>query len=586
MIFRMNDVFKTWSLVWVNFLVSGYIGLYGNHDLHYDLWLLTLFCTYFLLIKAYVGSAILAISLLRLQNDRNSETKLWAYTVLLAITFPHLLAKFARITGISSFLSRLSVTVRIYSLYLIYITYFFLADISNSVCFSSSNLITLIRRLSARRLLAIAVCLDPSLNKPKLKTKSTFDVSSLVMTMDVVPRLPPVKAIATQTELLEEEPNTQIQTTFSPELKAIPKILRVIQQRKAAVEWKSPRLNGSRRMTRCWEQPKEQEQREQEQREKEGLEKERLERSSERRSSERKIAWRRGCRERNVGRRRPEPEPAAAEPEPESESAPYARIFPVEPAVDEDEPAQPSPKPPTIPIGERRVLKPRSRKAKKTQQQQHEQQRQERPEQLGKEEALSLLSLSQKKPQQQQQQEQQEDKELEKDAVMVKVAPPQEQRPQEEQEKLTLALMEDEPTASQEPEKSSTTGRSRRSPRRWMRKLYPSPPRLLTPPQQLLSAAMDVDQPQESRFSDIKNINTSFLLPSPKKKAPSALIPPPQKAGQPAAAAQLTPKLKPKPPKKEPPTEEERKKADVMRRRKAQASSSFLQKKKPTPKKG
>ncbi|RYP52272.1 hypothetical protein DL770_011019 [Monosporascus sp. CRB-9-2] len=140
LIFRMNDVFRTWSLAWVNFLVSGYIGLHGNHGLYYDLSLLTLFCTYFLLIKAYVGSAILAISLLRLQNDRNSETKLWAYaSLLLSITFPHVLAKFARITGISSFLSQLSVAVRIYFLYLIYITYFFLADISNSIWASGGS---------------------------------------------------------------------------------------------------------------------------------------------------------------------------------------------------------------------------------------------------------------------------------------------------------------------------------------------------------------------------------------------------------------------------------------------------------------
>ncbi|RYP08045.1 hypothetical protein DL765_008939 [Monosporascus sp. GIB2] len=684
LVFRMNDIYRTWSLAWANFLVSGYIGLHGNHDLYYDLWLLTLFCTYFLLIKAYVGSAILAISLLRLQNDRDSEAKLWAYaSLLLAITFPHVLAKLARITGISSFLNRLSVTIRIYFLYLFYITYFSLADISNSIYVTSSNLITTIRRLFARRLLAAAVCLDPSLNRPKPKTKSTFEISNVVATVDVVPRLPPVQAIATQTELLEEELNTQIQAAFSAKKKPIPKILRVIQQRKTAGEVKSPRLNGSQRVARPWQQRKEREQQEQEQDEKERLEKERQEkeqrekkqREQERREKEqlqkerqekdrrekekheKERQWKEQLERKNqrdqqqpaptansaspvsvsapvsapvpqiapVGiaavvpaprapvpagiHAQPETDPAGAEPEPESESAPYARIFPVEPAVDEDKPGESSPQRPTIPIGERRILKPRSRKAKKAPQRQPEQQRQERPEQKV---ALLLPSLSQKEPQQQQQQEQkqQEEKEQDEDEVMVNVAPPapplheqqqqqqqkqlddQEELLQELQEELILALLEDEPTPSQEPQKEQHRGQEQEQeqeqeqPQLMDAEATPlTPPRPLAPPQQLLPAAMDVDQPQEGRFGDIKNINTSFLLSPPKKKASSALVWPPRKTSQPTDAAQ--PKPKPKPAKKEPPTEEEKKKvvADVMRRRKAQASSPFLPKKKPTPKK-
>ncbi|RYP63408.1 hypothetical protein DL771_009306 [Monosporascus sp. 5C6A] len=637
LVFRMNDIYRTWSLAWVNFLISGYIGLHGNHDLYYDLWLLTLFCIYFLLIKAYAGSAFIAISLLRLQSDRNSEAKLWAYaSLLLTIAFPYILAKCARITGISSFLSRLWVTIRIYFFYLIYITYFFFADISSSICVSSYHIMSTTRRLLARRLLAAAVCLDPKLNKPKPKTRPTFEVSNVVTTVDVVPRLPPVQAIATQTELLEEEPNTQVQAAFSPKPKPIPKILRVIQQRKAAAEVRSPRLNGSQRMIRRWEQRKEQEQREQEQREKEPIEKERLDKErleKEQREIEQhkkeqlkkeRLETEEHCEKERLGRERqekqhqekerqekekrekerqkeqlerekqrdqqqpaptgtssspgsvsapasalvsqiadvgitaaapdscapvpagapaqlePEPTAAESESEPESESAPYTRIFPVEPAIKEGEPAEPSPQRPTIPIGERRILKPRSRKAKKTPEQQPEQQRQ-------KEEQQELL--------------------------------------QELQEELTLALMEDEPTPSQEPQKEQHHVQEQEQPQQMAVEATPLlPPRPLTPPQQLLPAAMDVDQPQESRFSDIKNINTSFLLSPPKKKMPSALVWPSQKASQPAAAAQPTPK----PAKKEPPTEEVKKKvvADVMRRRKAQASSPFLPKKKPTPKKG
>ncbi|RYO76186.1 hypothetical protein DL762_000313 [Monosporascus cannonballus] len=678
LVFRMNDIYRTWSLAWVNFLVSGCIGLHGNHDLYYDLWLLTLFCTYFLLIKAYVGSAILAISLLRLQNDRDSETKLWAYTsLLLAITFPRALAKFARITGISGFLGRLSATIRIYFLYLIYISYFFLADISNSIYVSSSNLITTIRQLFARRLLAAAVCLDPSLNEPKSKTKSTFEVSNVVTTVDVVPRLPPVQAIATQTELLDEELNTRVQAAFSPKPKPIPKILRVIQQRKAATEVKSSTLNGSQRVAPPWQQRKEREQQEQEQDEKERLEKkqqkkERLERerrekeqreekqqeqerrekeqlqkerqekdSREKEKREKERQWKEQL-EREEQRNQqqpattansaspvsvsapastpvpqidpvgiaaavpapralvpaqPEPDLAGAEPEPEPESAPYARIFPIEPAVDEDKPGELSPQQPTIPIGERRILKPRPRKAKKAPQRQPEQQRQERPERQEKKVALLLPSLSQKEPQQQQEQEQQEEKKQDEDKVMVNVAPPaptlqeqhqqqddQEELPQELQEELMLALMEDEPTPSQEPQKEQHRGQEQgqeqeqEQPQQMDAEATPFPsPRPLMPLQQLLPAAMDVDQPQEGRFGDIKNINTSFLLSPLKKKVPSAMVWPPPKASQPAAAA----RPKPKPAKKEPPTEEEKKKvvADVMRRRKAQASSPFLPKK-------